>query len=485
MPQQPDSETPNVTTTPPPAVSRPVARPPGARPMGPMSGMGPTGIADKVPPAVVPLTYLAAAGVGLIAFGIAVALRADHIIAGPLSIDVVSVVHLAMLGFLSTAMAGALHQFVPVITSSPLRSNRVAKITPAIWLTGAWLLPLGFALNADELIVLTGFLATTGAYMTAWNLSGPLSKKAESDSAVGLRGSVTYFVITVSFGIVYASDLHHGWFSLPPTRVLAHAMLGLIGWVGLSYVSVAERLWPMFLLSHKKVRGAGAYAVRILPAGVAILATGLLFAWKTVAIVGGFVTAAGLVAHLVSLVGFIRLRRRRIETLQWFVIISATFLVIAIGLGVAAGLAPVTPVTRSHLTSAFVAALLSWLGLAVIGHSHKIVPFIVWTALRAKGKARKADGKAIVFGDLTNARAGWATLVAATIGAASLVVGLAGAIEIAVSMGGAVLAIAGAIALTNLSLTPYLVARKIEPDPRRSTAPRIPLKVELQAPEEE
>ncbi|MEI2700350.1 MAG: hypothetical protein V9E94_19215, partial [Microthrixaceae bacterium] len=61
--------------------------------------------------------------------------------------------------------------------------------------------------------------------------------------------AVIYLVATAAFGVTYAFDRSNFWFELLSHRVLAHAHLGLIGWLGLAYVSVAEKLWPMFLLA--------------------------------------------------------------------------------------------------------------------------------------------------------------------------------------------------------------------------------------------
>ena len=88
---------------------------------------------------------------------------------------------------------------------------------------------------------------------------------------VGLRLSVSYLVVTVGFGVTYAFDRTEGWFGLLPHRVLSHAHLGLLGWLGLTYVSVAERLWPMFLLAHRPSQRSGAVSYTHLRAHETVL----------------------------------------------------------------------------------------------------------------------------------------------------------------------------------------------------------------------
>src|SRR3546814_8479347 len=100
-----------------------------------------------------------------------------------------------------------------------------------------------------------------------------------------------------SSDLLYAIDRETGWFPLLPTRVLAHAHLGLLGWLGMSYVAVAEKLWPMFLLAHRPGARSGALAVTFLGAGTPLVAVGLLSSWPIVTFLGGAAVLAGLGAQ--------------------------------------------------------------------------------------------------------------------------------------------------------------------------------------------
>ena len=148
------------------------------------------------------------------------------------------------------------------------------------------------------------------------NLSGPLSARGKGTTVLGLRLALGFLVLTAAFGVTYAFDRQASWFGLLPRRVLAHAHLGLLGWLGLAYVAVAEKLWPMFLLAHRPGSRTGDWAVRLLPTGAAVLAAGLLIPNKPVAVAGGLLAGAGLASHLASLAGVIRHRRRPLELLH-------------------------------------------------------------------------------------------------------------------------------------------------------------------------
>ncbi|HEX2849966.1 MAG TPA: hypothetical protein VHN98_05420 [Acidimicrobiales bacterium] len=405
------------------------------------------------PPAAIPLGFLAASGAGLAALGAGLVVAARTVAAVPTAPHVVAVAHLCMLGFLVTGVLGALHQFVPVVGGRRLRSNALAALTLAVWVPAVAGIVAGFALDVPGLVAVSGAAAFAALAAAGVNLSAPLAY-GTGTPVTGLRWAVALLVATAGFGVVYAFDRQAGWFPLFPVRVLAHAHLGLLGALGLAYVAVAEKLWPMFLLAHRPGRGPGALAVRLLPAGVLVLVGGLLVRSTPAAIAGATVACAGLGAHLASLAGFIRHRRRKLELLHAFVLTGAVALVSAVVLGAASAFAPVGPLTRMHLAAAEIAGLAAWLGLAIVGHSHKIVPFISYTALRARGVSRNGRGGPLLFADLYDARLARVSYAAATAGFALLIAGLATAGPVLVAAAGALIVGCAVVTLLNLVTGP-------------------------------
>ncbi len=446
--QTPPSST--ATRKPPPRAVRQA----GAAPYG--------GARSVVPPASVPLGFLMASGVGLTAFGLATWFAADNAVVAPTLEGVVSAVHLGVLAFLTIAVLGAMHQFAPVVGRAKLRSTAAARVTFVCMLTAAWLVPTGFAHGPDSLITTGGVFGAVAVVIAIWNLSAPLAARDGGVPIAGLRLSVAYLAVTVAFGVVYAFDLQEGWFPLYAHRILAHAHLGLLGWLGLTYIAVAEKLWPMFLLSHRARADLGAWAVGLVAGGVAPLATGLLFGWKPLAVVGAVIVAGGLAAHLASLHSAVRHRRRPLELLHFFLFASAGFLVAAVILGAVAGLADIDPVHRSRFTSAEVAALIGWLGMAVIGHAHKVVPFIAYSTLRAQGIKTNRGGSPLLFGDLFDGRVAIATWLAGLAGFATAVSALSVGSASILAVAGVLLALTGVLVTANLTAGP-LRARRTAP----------------------
>ena len=443
----------------------PRARPAESGATDPTRTRRPGGMPASVPPPDVPLSFLGASGLALVVLGVVLALTASHIVSAPSDDVPIAVTHVAMLGFLTTGVLGALHQFSTVVGMRPLRSIAWARVTFYVVVAGVWLLPVSFASHDNPLVAGAGALLTIGFCLAAWNLSGPLSSRRKDPSLTGLRWSVAGLLTTAGFGVTYAFDRNGTWFNLSPNVDLAHAHIGLLAWLGLAYVAVAEKLWPMFLLAHRPGRSPGVLAVRLVPAGVVVVVAGLLTDERYVALAGGVIVGAGLGCHLASFAGLVRHRRRPLELLHAFVIASAVFLVAAAGLAAAAGFAPVSTTVRSGLASAEVAALASWLGLALLGHVHKVVPFVVWGVFRSREIRTGPGGRPLLFADLWRKDVGRATFVTATCGFSGTVAGLASGLAPLVVAGGVCLATTGVLALANLTLTPLRLLHRVHPEP--------------------
>ena len=427
----------------------------GTAPAGAWAGR-PPGLPSAVPPPSVPLSFLGAAALGLVACGGAWLWAKDATVTDPTADPVVAAVHLGVLATLSMGVMGAMHQFVPVVSQRPLRAVGLARATFATWAAAAWLLPFGVAAQREGLVEAGGGLAALAVALFCVNLSYPLAAKGKGAPLVGLRLAVAGFVVTACFGVVYVADRRGNWWDLTGHVVLAHAVVGLFGWLGLAYVAVAEKLWPMFFLAHVPGRRlAGTVAVWAVPAGVALLSPGLLAGLPALAGAGAAVLAGGLAAHLGSLVAHVRHRRRKADLHLVFVLSSAAWLVAGAGLAMAAWVVlPGHHRTGTALAAAAVAAFGGWLLEALAGHAYKVVPFIGWSALRSRGVDKSPAGRQLMFADLYDHTWAGASYVLVTGGVGALCGGLGAGLPAAVAAGGALLAAAGLVEAANLAARP-------------------------------
>jgi len=434
----------------------------------------PAGIPPGVPPPSVPLCFLAAAALGLVACGAALVWARTAGVADPTADPVVAAAHFGMLATLSMGVLGALHQFTPVVTQRRLRSVRVARATFVVWLAAAWLLPFGIAVRQEGVVETGGAFAALAVGLLVANFWVPLSARGKGAPVLGLRLALAGFAATACFGVVYVADRRGNWFGLSGHVVLAHAVIGLFAWLGLTYVSVAEKLWPMFFLAHVPGRHrAGQMAVLAVPAGVALLSPGLLTGLPWLAWAGAAVLAAGLGAHLASLAAHLRHRRRRADLHLVFVVTSAAWLLTGAGLALAAALVlPHDHHAGLALAAAAVTAFAGWLLEALVGHAHKVVPFIVWSVLRAHGIGTAKTGRPLGFAALYDHRAAAAVYAVLTAGLAAVCTGFGISSPGAIAAGGLLLAAAGVLVAVNLSVFPALLLWR--PSARRAGNARQP-----------
>ena len=416
----------------------------------------PPGVPGAVPPPSVPLSFLAAASCGLIACGVAWVWVRSAAAADPNSDPAIAAVHFGVLAALTMGVLGATHQFTPVITGRPLRSVLLARATFVAWLAASWMLPLGIGFEQIAVTAASGGLALLGLILLAWNLAAPLSVRGKGSPVIALRLALVGAAATTLLGATFVGDRQGNWFVLSAHVDLAMGVLGLFAWLGVTYIGVAQKLWPMFMLAHLPGRHhAGTVAVWATWLGAAVLAGGLAHGAPGAEWAGAGVLGIGLGAHLVSLWAHLRHRRRKADLHLLFVTTAAAWLVVAAGLALAGTLLlPQHYRLGVALVSAAMVASGGWLLEALVGHAHKVVPFIVWSLLRSEGTRNGPTGKPLMFADLYHH--GWAgtTYGTVTTGIAALCAGLGTSWTPAIALGGALLAVTGILAAANLSARP-------------------------------
>ncbi|HEY5320146.1 MAG TPA: hypothetical protein VIJ76_04635, partial [Galbitalea sp.] len=374
----------------------------------------------------------------------------------PTADPIVAATHFGVLATLSMGVLGAMHQFTPVITGRPLRSIRLARATFLSWLAASWMLPVGIATEQVAVAAISGAFAALAITLLVVNFIGPLSVRGKGAPVTGLRFALAGSVLTACLGAAFVGDRQGTWFALAGHVDLTMGVIGLFGWLGITYIAVAEKLWPMFFLAHVPGRHlSGRIAVWAVPVGVALLSAGLLFGLPGLAWSGAIVLAVGLGGHLASLSSYVHHRRRKADLHLLFVVTSALWLLVGAGLSLASALVmPHDYVYGMALVAAATVAFGGWLLTAFVGHAHKVVPFIVWSALRGRGVEKHSSGRPLLFADLYDHRWAAATYGLVTTGIIGLCIGFAASLPTAIAIGSGALAATGIIVGANLSVIP-------------------------------
>jgi len=295
----------------------------------------------------------------------------------------VAIVHLLLLGMVGMAMVGALFQMLPVLAgasiSEPLYHARWVHI---LLLLGTLLIGASFFFDIYLLMhaALPSLLGSLG-FVVLLMLTKLSAVENRTPSVKGMSLSLA----SLGFGLVFATALGIVFMGndlgLDPLRLRdIHMHFMLFGWVGGLIMAVAFQVIEMFYVTPpypKMVR-------ETLPAATLLLT--LLYAaaaFAVPALLGPIDLLLGALLLLFALVTLARLMQRKrpvADATVWLWRTGLSALVAA----VAAFVGSVATENQALLSAA--ALLYGYFILSIVfAMSYKIVPFLVWFHLNAKG----------------------------------------------------------------------------------------------------
>lgn len=317
------------------------------------------------------LLFLVAGAFGLIAIAPALATGAY------VSPRVAGVTHLFTLGWITTSIMGALYQFLPVALGEPIRWVRAAHISFVLHAPGLALFVGGLVTNHTSIMLAGAAAFGTGILLFTINLAATLKVAKRRDVTWwALAFADLYLASTLVIGIALAGNLRWGYLGAGRlTAMGVHIHIAIAGWVLLVMIGVAQRLLPMFLLSHGAGERYAKIAVALVASGAGVLTflhhgPTLISRWMPALLIAG-----GCAAFLLQARSFYTHRVRRN--------LDPGMRLAAAGLGLlAVALAAAWPVVagaaQARYATAYVLTLLLGISLFIVAHYYKIVPFLVW-----------------------------------------------------------------------------------------------------------
>lgn len=293
----------------------------------------------------------------------------------------VTIVHIAALGWGTMIIFGAAHQLLPVICEQDLYSEKMAS---ASWYTltlGIILLTWKFwNLDVGWIMITGGSLIVFSVLLFVINVLKTTSifRKYTAQKLLIISSSL-WLLFTVSVGLLLAINLGltSPIFRVSHLEILKlHAHMGIAGWFLQLIAGVSTKLVPMFLLgkSDKEHLLIKAFIFQNLGL-ILFLLDGFFFEVTARVFIYAALVFAGIIFWLVYLYDVFRNRlRKRIELLMKHTFLSFLSLIISVLLIPAVYYSEGYRWTMVYGTLIF----LGWITNIILGKTFKTLPFIIW-----------------------------------------------------------------------------------------------------------
>jgi len=333
----------------------------------------------KAPPNSAILPFYATGALAFFILCVLMLLSADSFTHHYFSPHLLTIVHIAALGWGTMIIFGAAHQLLPVICERDLYSPRLASFSWYTLTTGVALLTFCFwefrtgwgMIAGGSLILLSAIM-----YLTNVLLTSSVCQRY-SISKLFISSSAFWLLFTVVVGVLLAINLAFPFFDRNHLDILKlHAHAGLAGWFLQLITGVSVKLVPMFLLGKSKKDNLLKYAFTFQNAGLILfLLDGYFVGISMRLLLYALLVLAGVVCWLIYLQDAYKNRvRKKVELLMKHTFVSFLCLVIAILL------IPLVWFSNGpHITILYGCFIfMGWITGIILGKTFKTLPFIVW-----------------------------------------------------------------------------------------------------------
>ncbi|MEN8123660.1 MAG: hypothetical protein ABFR32_00915 [Bacteroidota bacterium] len=232
----------------------------------------------------------------LLVLSVMIILADTNLLSSYFNNKIVAITHMAVLGWATNIVFGALYQLIPVVFETSLFSEKLAKVT--YWLSSFSVLFLTYAFwigAYNNLLIYAALMMFFSLLLFVVNLTlSYKNAKLKNISSKFVITAVIWLAITEIIGTLIAFNFKYNFLSEIHLHYLKlHATIGLIGWFLLLIIGVSSILIPMFFVSHQLKNKKLSYAFYFINFGLMVLSvnwflfhlTNLdLFLWLSMAI---------------------------------------------------------------------------------------------------------------------------------------------------------------------------------------------------------
>lgn len=334
---------------------------------------------DQAPPYKAPIKFFFVAPLFAIVAGLFALFTNSYEMHNPY---IIASIHLLTIGFIIVIILGALQQMLPVIAGAIIpNANRVSNITFMLITLGLLAFSVGFILYEKIYLFIAAILLLAGLlYFTSIALTQLFKVKNKSYIVIGLILSLLFFILAFFIGVhLIIANATSNITTLHYSFALLHYNYIFFGFLFLLIVAITIQVVPMFWVANA-YKNHEQYLI-------IFVSTALLLLYSLNLFLGLELTILYKIAFNIIILYFVYLtinklknRKRKLKDITVYFYITA-MIFLAIGslywLAMSFFILP-TNLFGILLGLGFVVSLMN-------GMLYKIVPFLTWFHLNAKG----------------------------------------------------------------------------------------------------
>jgi len=338
----------------------------------------------NAPSSKIVIPHFIAGGIAFVVVAVLLAISAPDLLTAYHNNKLIAITHIAILGWASMMVFGALYQLIPVVYETSLYSEKLASVTFWLFLISIISLSYSFWVGSyTNLLFYASLMLFFSLLLFIINLHMTYRKTQKPNiQSKFINAGIYWLAATELLGTLIALNFKYNFFSEIHLHYLKiHAHLGLVGWFLLLIIGAASILIPMFMISHNLNKKKLDYSYYFINAGLLVATTNWFLLQSS------YVTGLGWASIVVGIVFFLsfvyetystRLRRQLDVGLK-YTMIAIVVLTIPIVLSLV--------LLLFGQSNAFIIRLITIYGSSIIfgiismlifGQTYKTLPFIIW-----------------------------------------------------------------------------------------------------------
>ncbi len=334
-------------------------------------------------------------------------------------------VHIALLGFVTLTIMGAMYQIVPTLVGKELRSPKLAELQ--FWLVNIGILGLFLAFFFGRgLASMFAVIATLASYLFIYVIISTVR------SGGGLLlttkfflSALVYFAVTLALGVVLISvKMAQPALFFKGSYLAAHTHLALLAFVTLTVMGALYQMLPMLALKELYSKKLAEVQFWLMNAGIfgfslAMLASdrALVGASSIVIVLAVYIFIYNMTRTLTGGAKFDISVKFFASAIAYFAAACTLGVLMALFPGEIISLAPRVLSAHAHLTS------MGFITLTIMGAMYHLVPMLVW--MERYGEKMGVEPVPSIA-DMFNLRLAEAQYVLANLGVLGFFLGLLG-----------------------------------------------------------